>query len=350
MAKFTPKKAMVARSRFQKLTISLVVFLVVIVGMVAVVRRYYDENVKAVSSSQKAVTVAIPSGSTVHEIAVLLKQKGLIRNVRVFEQYVRNKNQQNQLQAGTYSLRPSQNVAEIVDILTNGHILKNLFTILPAQRLDQIKSAMINSGFNASAVEAAFNPEKYKGNPALVDKPVGASLEGYLYPESFQKTSNTTPEDIIRLSLDQMQLHLTPELRAAFVAQGLTTYQGVTLASIVEQEVSTGPDRPQVAQVFLKRFRENMMLGSDVTAFYGSTMAGVVPSVNYDSPYNTRIHTGLPPGPISNVSESSLQAVAYPATTDWLYFVSGDDGKTYFSHTLEEHDALTKQYCKKLCN
>ncbi len=91
-------------------------------------------------------------------------------------------------------------------------------------------------------------------------------------------------------------------------------------------------------------------LGSDVTAYYGARINGQPPSTSYDSPYNTLLHKGLPPGPISNVSDSSLSAVAHPANTDWLYFVSGDNGNTYFSKTLEEHQALTAQYCHKLCS
>ena len=109
-------------------------------------------------------------------------------------------------------------------------------------------------------------------------------------------------------------------------------------------------DRPVVAQVFLKRYKEDMRLGSDVTAYYGARLAGKEPSLGYDSPYNTRLHSGLPPGPISNVSAGSLEAVAFPAQTDWLYFVAGDDGITHFSKTLQEHEALTAKYCKKLCS
>ncbi len=87
-----------------------------------------------------------------------------------------------------------------------------------------------------------------------------------------------------------------------------------------------------------------------MTAFYGALHDGLAPSLTYDSPYNTRLHTGLPPGPISNVSESSLQAVAHPAATDWLYFVAGDDGVTHFAKTLDEHNANVSQYCHKLCS
>jgi UPF0755 protein len=146
-----------------------------------------------------------------------------------------------------------------------------------------------------------------------------------------------------------MDRQLTPEIRSAFAAQGLSAYQGLTLASIVEQEVSRSSDRAQAAQVFLKRLRTDSTLGSDVTAYYGAIKAGQKPTTSYDTPYNTLLHKGLPPTPISNVSNASLQAVAHPADTDWLYFVTGDDGTTHFSKTLEDHEALTQQYCHKLC-
>jgi UPF0755 protein len=195
-----------------------------------------------------------------------------------------------------------------------------------------------------------MDPANYPNHPALTDVPEGQGLEGYLYPESFQKTAETTPHEIIRQSLDQMALRLTPDLRQAFSKQGLTLHQAITLASIVEQEVSNDADRAQAAQVFLKRYKSDISLGSDPTAFYGALKEGEEPTVFHDSPYNTRIHKGIPPGPIGNVTESSLSAVAFPAQTDWLFFVSGDDGKTHFSKTQAEHEALTKKYCTKLCN
>jgi UPF0755 protein len=127
-------------------------------------------------------------------------------------------------------------------------------------------------------------------------------------------------------------------------------HQAIILASIVEQEVGLKTDRPIVAQVFLKRYKEEIPLGADPTARYGAIMNGREPSVLYDSLYNTRIHKGLPPGPIGNVSVTSIEAVAFPAQTSWLYFVAGDDGVTHFSKTLEEHEELTRKYCTKLCN
>ena len=92
-----------------------------------------------------------------------------------------------------------------------------------------------------------------------------------------------------------------------------------------------------------------MMLGSDVTAYYGSIIAGQSPNLSYDSPFNTLLHTGLPPSPISTVTDSALAAVAQPASTHWLYFVAGDDGTTYFSTTFAQQQANTDQYCHKLC-
>ncbi len=313
-------------------------------------RQYYFNNLKAVSSNQTTHTIVIKSGSSVTDVATLLKREKLIRSDWAFTQYTRTKNLQDSILAGTYSLSPSQSVAEIVTIITEGKITSKLFTIKPGQRVDQIKQAFINAGFDATATEQAFQASTYTDHPALVDKPASASLEGYLYPESFLKTAETTPTEIIRASLDEMQKRLTPEIRTAIAKQGLSVHEGVILASIIEREVSSDADRAQVAQVFLKRLKEGKRLESDATASYGAILAGEVPSLNFDSPYNTYRTDGLPPGPISNVSVSALNAVAYPAQTEWLYFVSGDDGTTYFNRTLQEHEDSVAQHCKKLCN
>jgi UPF0755 protein len=304
---------------------------------------------KPVSSSQTVQTVTIASGATVEQIGSLLEEKGLIRSAWAFKLYVSSKEVRNALQAGTYELAPSQSVEEIVSQLTHGKIVTNLVTVLPGQRIDQVRNRLIQDGFSEADVDAALNPANYADNPALVDKPKNASLEGYLYPDSFQRTSGTTASDIVTGALKEMDTHLTPDLRDAFSKQGLSTYQGIVLASVVEKEVPTPQDREQVAQVFLKRLRIGMPLQSDATAHYGAILDGVKPSSKYDSPYNTYFIKGLPPTPISNVTSSSLDAVAHPAGTDWLYFVSGDDGTTHFSKTLAEHEANVHQYCKKLC-
>ncbi len=317
---------------------------------IAGIWRFYEQNLRPVSSHGLPQAVTIVSGASPAQIANLLHNRGIIRSAWTFETYVRHEAVGGYLQAGSYSLSSAQSVPDIVAQLTHGHVTTRLVTILPGQRLDQIKQALINDGFSEADVTAAFQPSAYENNAALVDKPVGNSLEGYLYPDSFERTSDTKASTIVQESITEMQRHLTPDVRAAFAKEGLSTYQGIVLASIVEKEVSTQDDRNQVAQVFLKRLQSGMTLGSDVTAIYGSRLAGQGTSLSYDTPYNTLIHTGLPPTPISNVNNSALQAVAHPASTNWLFFVAGDDGVTHFSNTLQEHQALTQQYCHKLCS
>lgn len=345
------------RRRIFKLLIILLVIGAIGAGFSVIwVHDYYNRNLQPASNQQTLVEVTIDPGSTLKDVSQLLKSKNLIKNKKIFEQYVRNNGASEDIQAGTYELSPSYSVSEIVSILTQGKIVSKLVTILPGARIDQVQTMLTNAGFSEAEAKEALNPDNYQNHPALSDKPKSASLEGYLYPESFERTGSTTAQQIISDSLDEMQKRLTPEIRQAFVAQGLTTHQAITLASIVEKEVSKPEDRNQVAQVFLKRLKNNIKLESDATAKYGAVLAGVGDTLNhsqilkFDSAYNTYNNTGLTPGPISNVTESSLTAVAHPANTDWLFFVSGDDGITYFSKTLAEHEAMVAQHCKKNCN
>lgn len=351
MSRLRSAKPAISR-KWKRIWLFVAIALVVLTFIAVGTAQYmYNQNLKPLSASQRHVQVTVPSGATVTDIAQSLEKQGVIRAAWAFEWYVRTNGLREYLQAGTYNLRPSQSIQEIAEVLTHGKVQTDLVTILPGQRLDQIRSSLVtNAGFGQEAVDAALDPSLYIDHPALADKPVEASLEGYLYPESYQKTAETTPEVVIRASLDEMHKRLTPSVRAAFARQGLTAHEGVILASIVEQEVSKLEDKPVVAQVFLTRYKRGIKLGADPTALYGAIVRGADPSVFYDSPYNTRLHAGLPPGPIGNVSEASLEAVASPAKTDYLFFVAGDDGKTYFSHTNEEHEALTEQHCKTLCS
>lgn len=345
------------QKNWRKIAVSVFVALVLLVlASVLIIRREYNQNLRPVSASQKNIIFTVQKGASVQEVGSSLREAGLIRSPWAFEWYFRTNSLREYLKAGTYNLRPNLSVSEIAGVITQGRVATDLVTIIPGLRLDQVRSTLIDKyGFSAASVDAALNPSGYANHPALVDKPKGASLEGYLYPESFQKTAETNPQTIIRSSLDQMQKYLTPELRAGIVRQGLTVHQGVILASIIEQEVSDGADKKTVAQVFLKRLKEGRLLQSDATASYGAILSGEADGLNrtqllmYDSKYNTYIHKGLTPTPISNVSISSLEAVSSPSKTDYLYFVSGDDGKTYFSRTLAEHEALTKEHCTQLC-
>jgi UPF0755 protein len=344
-------KAGRSKPRLPRRVLWLLVAIIVlsVAGLVAA-RHAYDTGLRAVSSNQQTQIFTVEQGDSVKVIAVNLEQAHLIRSAWAFQLYVHGKELGDKLQAGTYAFSPSSSVPQIVDTLTNGKVTTKLVTILPGRRIDQIRADLINDGFDPKAVDNALDPAQYADIPVLSYKPSDVnSLEGLLWPDSYLKQPNTDPAIIIREALEATGQHLTPDIQAAFAAQGLSPYQGLILSSVVMQEVSKSSDQAQAAQVFLTRLKSGMQLGSDVTAQYGSIIAGRSPDLTYDSPYNTLLHKGLPPGPISNVNESSVNAVAHPAATNWLYFVAGDDGVTHFSTNLQDHEALTKQYCHKLC-
>lgn len=329
--------------------LALSLLLVVVVGAI-IVHQKYNRQLAPVSANQTSQIFVVEKGSSVQEIAEQLESKQLIRSAWAMGLYVHSKELGNKLQAGTYAFSPSQSTKDIVTTLTKGKVTSRLVTILPGRRIDQVRSDFINYGFEPAAVDQALDPAGYSDLPALAFKPTNVTtLEGFLWPDSFQKDDDTPPSAIIRQSLIEMGNRLTPDVQAAFASHGLTTYQGIILTSIIGQEVSRPADQAQAAQVFLTRLKSGIMLGSDVTAKYGAILAGRAPDLTYNSPYNTAIHVGLPPTPISTITSNSLAAATKPAATDWLYFVSGDDGTTHFSKTLEEHQALTSKYCHKLC-
>jgi len=330
--------------------IFIIVALVFFGGAVGAVRIWYTDNLHPVSSSTTTQHFTVDIGSGVRQIADKLQAAGLIRNARVFETYARSNGYFQKLQAGTYNLSPSMSVQEIVAQLVSGQTDKQLFTILPGQRLDQLKAAFAKVGYSSSDISKAFNPATYAGDPALASKPSSASLEGYLYPDSFQRQSSTPASTIVKESLDEMYTHLTSDIIQGFSAHNLTIYQGITLASIVNQESGNAANQPIIAQVFYSRLALGMPLGSDVTAAYASQLAGQSLNLSINSPYNTRVNTGLPPGPISNVTASALKAVAHPAKTDYLYFLFGDDKKMHFAKTAAEHQANITNYCAKTCS
>jgi UPF0755 protein len=327
-----------------------VVVAAVIAGGILYSKHVYDQDLQAVSSSQKSQVVTIKQGASVQDIAKQLRQARLIRSTTAFDVYVRGKGVSSKLQAGSFAFSPNEDVPTIVGILTKGRVSTELVTILPGERIDQVRASLINYGFSPNDVDSALDPAQYSDLPVIAYKPAGANtLEGLLWPDSWYKDATSPPSAIIRQSLEEMNQHLTSDIQTSFANEGLSVYQGLTLASVVIQEVNKPTDQTQAAQVFLSRLKAGGKLGSDVTALYGSIEAGGAPNLSYDSPYNTLLHPGLPPTPISTVNDSALAAVAHPANTNWLYFVTGDDGTTYFSTTYQEHQAQTQQYCHKLC-
>lgn len=336
-----------------KVWIIMAALIAILVGGAIFVRHLYTSDLQPVSNSPKSQIFIVEQGSSVKDIADGLEKARLIKSAWAFQLYIHSKEVGGDLQAGTYALAPNQDVRSIVNTLTQGKVATRLVTILPGRRIDQVRADMINSGFTPAAVDRALNNiNQYKDLPVMAFKPSNVdTLEGLLWPDSFQKDPTTAPSVIVRESLTEMGDHLTPAVQARFAAEGLNTYQGIILASMIEQEVGSGTasDQSQVAQVFLSRLKSGATLGSDVTARYGAIAAGLAPSLTYDSAYNTLIHKGLPPTPISTISANSLHAASHPASTKWLYFVAGDNGNTYFSTNLKDHQAQAAKYCHKLC-
>ncbi len=311
---------------------------------------YYRTNLKPLSNSSQVKLVIIKKGYTSRQIGDLLFKDRLIRSSLVFDVYI-HLNSSKTLQAGTYDISPNMSVSEIVNLLASGKVVSALVTIFPGTRVDEIKQNFIKFGFTANQVNQAFNINLYKNSPIMSYVPSGTTtLEGLLWPDSFLVDASTSPQTVINESLAEMYQQITPQIRASFQREGLTVYQGITLASIIIKEVSNSSDQAQAAQVFLSRLALNMPLGSDVTALYGDAINNQPTNLSYDSPYNTLIHTGLPPSPIATISTSSLNAVANPAATSWLYFVTGDNGITYFSKTAAQQQQNTLLYCHKLCS
>ena len=316
------------------------------------VLNWYNSNLKPVDRRQNSKqTFIVAKDTTWDNVAEQLQKKGLIKSARALRWHVRF-NQIPPLQSGTFELSRSFYVSEIVEILSSGLPSANInVTILPERNLKQLRQDLIDQGFKAIDVDTALQIENYANHPLVRDIiPYGATLEGYIAPESFavDQFNLKSAKDIISQSLDIFHSQLTPAIREAISRNFNSIHEAVTIASIVELEAKP-QYRDQVAQVFIKRYKQGDKLGSDVTFFYVAIKENRPPQVDDPSPYNTRVHAGLPPGPISNVSLVSLQAVAFPASTDYYFFLIGDDGQMYFNKTHDEHLADRDRYCLEAC-
>lgn len=310
--------------------------------LIAVFYVTYRLDLRPVAKSGAAVKVTISMGERAPQIADQLKSLNLIRDRNAFITYVNFHNIRGLLKAGTYSLEPTLSSPEIADILAQGKTLQNRLVVPEGYTLSQIETLAGQYGISGASFEAAVAAPHTES--FLASKPAGVSLEGYLFPDSYEVTPSTTASDLVDAMLTDFGTRVGPSYTQAFAAEGLTLHQGLTVASIVEREVSDSADRPIVAQIFLKRLSLGMSLGSDVTAQYASDLMGVPFSTSIDSPYNTLIHPGLPPGPICSPGLDSLDAVAHPAHTDYLYFLTGKDGKTHYATTYAEHQDNIAKY------
>lgn len=297
--------------------------------------------------------VIVEPGMTPRSIAGLLEGKQIIRSAVAFELYAVLGGHAGLLQAGSYQLSAAQSVSDIVGkLLRGGDDVMNVI-VVPGMTLKKLADPAVKNSFAAQGFSQGEIAEAFVAtytSSVLSDRPADASLEGYIFPDTYQIRRQDGLKSLIQRALDELQRHIESEgMVAKFAARGLSLHQAITLASLVQLEVTPADEQRQVAQIFFSRLATGIPLGSDVTFVYAANQAGVTPTVDFDSPYNTRLHTGLPPGPVANMGLTALQAVANPADGDYLYFVSGDDGTTHFTRTLAEHEAATARYCQSLC-
>jgi len=310
---------------------------------------WYELSLRPVNTQDTSRTkVTVSEGMTPSAIGKLLADNKLIRSQYVFDIYTRITNTRSKLQAGSYRLSPSESMQGIVNDLVAGKIDEFSLTFLPGATVQEDEDALVKSGYDRASVDAAFS--KTYDHPLFATKPASADLEGYIYGETYKFSGDASVEQILTTAFDEYyRVVKENNLVDGFKKQGLSLYQGITLASIVQREVPNADDQRQVAQIFLSRLKMGMPLGSDVTYHYAAKKLGVEPSPSLESPYNTRIHAGLPPGPIATPGLSALKAVAHPASGDYLYFLSGDDDKTYYARTEQEHQANIDTHCKVKC-
>lgn len=352
-----------------KLSTVIISILIVTVVVVATLITVYFSLLNPVDpSDNEQVAVVIESGTAPSEIARILEEKGLVRSSLVFTIYIKLNNVSSTLQAGLHSISPAQSVPDIAKALQSASTEQKIVRFVPGAMLrdnsdtpvdekQDISTTLEQLGYEREEIEKAFSADYSEYDDTLFkDRPSGAGIEGYVYGETYYVAVDATVEQILRRTFDEFVKQISENnLESSFADQGLTLFEGITLASIVQKEVSCHgkqvcDDQKQVAQVFLKRLREDIPLGADATFVFAANLVGKKPSVEFDSPYNTRIHGGLPPGPISTPGLGSLLAVADPAESDYLYFVSGDDGVTYFSRTEAEHIENTRLHCVKNCS
>lgn len=297
-----------------------------------------------------AVEFTISLGEPASEVVRNLYAAQLIENPQSFLAYMRYKAYDTSIQAGTYTLSPAMSAVMIAQEIQDSSSQNVTFNILPGWRIEEIAAALPTSGLSISPEEfiaAAANPA---GDFHFMrELPPGASLEGFLFPATYEFERSTQIKTFIHTIAANFDTQVTADIWQGFSRQGLSFYQGVTLASIIEREAVDDGEMPLIASVFHNRLVAGMKLDSDPTVQYALGFNSQQKSwwtnpLSFDdleiaSPYNTYRVAGLPPGPIANPGMAALEAAAFPAQTPYYYFraMCDQSGRHNFSQTFEEH-------------
>ncbi len=289
-------------------------------------------------------------GESTADIVARLENEGFIRSAEAMRNYLVYAGIDTTIQAGKHRLDPNLSALQIARQLQDATPTEVTFHVLPGWRLEEIADAIPTSGLEFSSQDfftAASRPPD--GYASLAGLPQFASLEGFLFPDTYTLARSTTVDEFIAILLANFEKHIDPQLVAGLESQGLNLFQAVSLASIVEREAVLDEEMPVIASVFLNRLEIGMSLESDPTVQYalgynrsqGTWWTNPLSrqDLQVDSLYNTYRYPNLPPGPIASPGLAALKAVAFPAETPYYYFRAACDGsgKHRFAQTYEEH-------------
>jgi UPF0755 protein len=337
-----------------------VVVLLLLVGLVA--GRAYEwvrwQIYAPMSSQSQPVLVTIHPAATADDVGKELQARGLIRDQRVFQNYLRYLRYHGtapDFKAGQFELNRNMSLARIVDTLQSASASEITVRMPEGARLSVLAQQAQQQGVGTAAAYTASASDLNSWHyDFLQGRPQNApqNLEGFLFPDTYQILRGAGVNDLIKRQLDRFGQVVSPDLRQAISrpAEGRpaeTLYNVLILASIAEKEVNTEADRPIVCDVFYNRLKQNMPLGSDATVLYAVGKQGGVPTqqeLAVNSPYNTRLHGGLPPGPIDNPSMSAIKACISPAKTSYLYFFTDPKGVAHYAVTYQEFLQQQRQY------
>jgi UPF0755 protein len=303
----------------------------------------------AAGEAEASLELEVLEGETANQVVERLEQAGVVRDGFLLRAYLRYRGMDVGIEAGRYQVTGAMTVRQLAEVLQTARPLQIVLVVLEGWRRDEIAAALPPIGLSVTIDEFLAATESPPGGYSIsADMPVGGSLEGFLFPDTYHLDPDASGADVVAAMIANFDRRVGPDLRQAFEARGLSLLQAVTLASIVEREAILADERPLIASVFLNRLAAGMNLDADPTVQYA---LGLQPDgqwwkspltaadLAFDSPYNTYLYAGLPPGPIANPGLASLQAVAFPADSAYLYFRAMCDGsgRHAFALTYEEH-------------
>lgn len=332
--------------------------IIILIAIIFVTGFFYwhSLNSPADKSGQEKIFL-VNKGEAVSQIAENLQKENLIKSIFYFK-YIIWRDKLN-IQAGEYLISPRLSAKDIIKILTSGDVLsqEEQVRIIEGWNLKDIanyleENNLVSANDFLSLAGARLNNWKFSFSRPdfLGDAPNSASLEGYLFPDTYRIYKDTTAEEIILKMLSNFGKKLTQEMTEEIKRQKKTVYEIVTMASIIEKEVRTVDDMKIVSGIFWDRLKYGIPLQSDATLSYilDDKVGGhTIKDTKIDSPYNTYKYRDLPPGPIANPGLNAIKAAIYPAYTEYNYFLSDPEtGETIYSKTLEEHNINKVKYLR----